>query len=136
MLKKFNILIITLLVTLTSISQTDTKSDSIICVSKWLMHRVIQDLESGDLAKEQLILERDIQDKLREKLTIKDTIIESYRRKEKNTESEMIVMAEVLRLKDEKIQVAKNETKHYKKQRNLFSLGSGGIIALIILILI
>ena len=48
----------------------------------------------------------------------------------------MIVMAEVLRLKDEKIQVAKNETKHYKKQRNLFSLGSGGIIALIILILI
>ena len=136
MLKKFNILIITLLVTLTSISQTDTKSDSIICVSKWLMHRVIQDLESGDLAKEQLILERDIQDKLKEKLTIKDTIIESYRRKEKNTESEMIVMAEVLRLKDEKIQVAKNETKHYKKQRNLFSLGSGGIIALIILILI
>ena len=136
MLKKFDILIITLLVTLTSISQTDTKSDSIICVSKWLMHRVIQDLESGDLAKEQLILERDIQDKLKEKLTIKDTIIESYRRKEKNTESEMIVMAEVLRLKDEKIQVAKNETKHYKKQRNLFSLGSGGIIALIILILI
>ena len=122
--------------TLTSISQTDTKSDSIICVSKWLMHRVIQDLESGDLAKEQLILERDIQDKLKEKLTIKDTIIESYRKKQKNTESEMIVMAEVLRLKDEKIQVAKNETKHYKKQRNLFSLGSGGIIALIILILI
>ena len=53
--------------TLTSISQTDTSDDSIVCVSKWLMQRVIQDLESGDLAKEQLILERDIQDKLREK---------------------------------------------------------------------
>ena len=83
MLKKFNILIITLLVTLTAISQPATKSDSIICVSKWLMQRVIQDLESGDLAKEQLILERDIQDKLKEKLSIKDTIIQSYVLKEK-----------------------------------------------------
>ena len=122
--------------TLTSISQTDTKSDSIICVSKWLMHRVIQDLESGDLAKEQLILERDIQDKLKDQISIKDTIIESYIKKEKNRESELLVMSEVLKLKDEKIKVAKDETKHYKKQRNLFGAGAGGIIALIILILL
>ena len=134
MLKKFNILIITLLVTLTSISQTDTKSDSIICVSKWLMHRVIEDLESGDLAKEQLILERDIQDKLKDQISIKDTIIESYIKKEKNRESELLVMSEVLKLKDEKIKVAKDETKHYKKQRNLFGMSSGVITVLIILI--
>ena len=134
MLKKFNILIITLLVTLTSISQTDTKSDSIICVSKWLMHKVIEDLESGDLAKEQLILERDIQDKLKDQISIKDTIIESYIKKEKNRESELLVMSEVLKLKDEKIKVAKDETKHYKKQRNLFGMSSGVITVLIILI--
>jgi len=121
-------------VTLTSISQTDTKSDSIICVSKWLMHRVIQDLESGDLAKEQLILERDIQDKLKDQISIKDTIIESYIKKEKNRESELLVMSEVLKLKDEKIKVAKDETKHYKKQRNLFGMSSGVITVLIILI--
>ena len=120
--------------TLTSISQTDTKSDSIICVSKWLMHRVIQDLESGDLAKEQLILERDIQDKLKDQISIKDTIIESYIKKEKNRESELLVMSEVLKLKDEKIKVAKDETKHYKKQRNLFGMSSGVITVLIILI--
>ena len=70
--------------TLTSISQTGTNDDSIICVSKWLMQRVIQDLESGDLAKEQLILEREIQSKLQEKLSIKDTIIHQYQNKEKN----------------------------------------------------
>ena len=122
--------------TLTSISQTDTRSDSIICVSKWLMQRVIQDLESGDLAKEQLILEREIQDKLQEKLSIKDTIITAYQLKEKNFQNEMDVITEVLKLKQEQVQVAKDETKHYKKQRNLFGLGSGGIIALIILILI
>ncbi len=122
--------------TLTSISQTDTKNDSIICVSKWLMQQVIQDLESGDLAKEQLILERDIQDKLKEKLSIKDTIIHQYQEKEKNLESEILVVAEMMKLKDGQIQVAKDETKHYKRQRNLFGLGSGGIIALIILILI
>jgi len=121
-------------VTLTSISQTDTKSDSIICVSKWLMHRVIEDLESGDLAKEQLILERDIQDKLKDQISIKDTIIESYIKKEKNRESELLVMSEVLKLKDEKIKVAKDETKHYKKQRNLFGMSSGVITVLIILI--
>ena len=69
--------------TLTSISQTGTNDDSIICVSKWLMQRVIQDLESGDLAKEQLILEREIQSKLQEKLSIKDTIIHQYQNKEK-----------------------------------------------------
>ena len=122
--------------TLTSISQIDTNNDSIICVSKWLMHRVIQDLESGDLAKEQLILERDIQDKLKEKLAIKDTIISSYKLKEKNFHNEMDVITEVLKLKEDQVQVAKDETKHFKKQRNLFGLGSGGIIVLILLILI
>ena len=100
------------------------------------MQQVIQDLESGDLAKEQLILERDIQDKLKEKLSIKDTIIHQYQEKEKNLESEMLVVTEMMKLKDGQIQVAKDETKHYKRQRNLFGLGSGGIIALIILILI
>ena len=122
--------------TLTSISQIDTNNDSIICVSKWLMQRVIQDLESGDLAKEQLILERDIQDKLKEKLAIKDTIISSYELKEKNFHNEMDVITEVLKLKEDQVQVAKDETKHFKKQRNLFGLGSGGIIVLILLILI
>lgn len=122
--------------TSTSISQTDTRNDSIICVSKWLMHRVIQDLESGDLAKEQLILERQIQSKLQEKLTIKDTIIHQYQEKEKNLENELIVISEMMKLKNDQIQVAKAETKHYKRQRNLFGLSSGGIIALIILILI
>lgn len=122
--------------TSTSISQTDTRNDSIICVSKWLMHRVIQDLESGDLAKEQLILERQIQSKLQEKLTIKDTIIHQYQEKEKNLENELIVINEVIRLKDDQINNAKAETKHFKRQRNLFGLSSGGIIALIILILI
>ena len=120
--------------TLTAISQTDTKSDSIICVSKWLMQRVIQDLESGDLAKEQLILERDIQDKLKEKLSIKDTIIQSYVLKEKNFESEMLVISEMIKLKDDQIVVAKDETKYYKKQRNLFGIGSGLFSILIILI--
>ena len=122
--------------TLTSISQTDTKSDSIICVSKWLMQRVIQDLESGDLAKEQLILEREIQSKLQEKLSIKDTIIHQYQNKEKNLHNELSVITEMMKLKDGQIQVAKDETKHFKRQRNLFGLGSGGIIVLILLILI
>jgi hypothetical protein len=121
-------------VTLTAISQTDTKSDSIICVSKWLMQRVIQDLESGDLAKEQLILERDIQDKLKEKLSIKDTIISQYQEKESNFHNEMVVLTEMMKLKDKQIIVAKDETKHYKKQRNLFGIGSGLFSILIILI--
>jgi hypothetical protein len=100
------------------------------------MQRVIQDLESGDLAKEQLILERDIQDKLKEKLSIKDTIISQYQEKESNFHNEMLVITEMMKLKDGQIQVAKDETKHFKRQRNLFGLGGGGIIALIILILI
>ena len=104
--------------TLTSISQTDTQNDSIVCVSKWLMHKVIQDLEIGDLAKEQIVIERQIHKTLEKQLAIKDTIISSYK------------------LKDGQIAVAKDETKHYKKQRNLFGVGGGGIIALIILILL
>tara|TARA_R100000231_G_C5287138_1_gene153456 strand:- start:27 stop:329 length:303 start_codon:yes stop_codon:yes gene_type:complete len=100
------------------------------------MQRVIQDLESGDLAKEQLILEREIQSKLQEKLSIKDTIIHQYQNKEKNLHNELSVITEMMKLKDGQIQVAKDETKHFKRQRNLFGLGSGGIITLIILILI
>jgi hypothetical protein len=98
------------------------------------MQRVIQDLESGDLAKEQLILERDIQDKLKEKLSIKDTIISQYQEKESNFHNEMVVLTEMMKLKDKQIIVAKDETKHYKKQRNLFGIGSGLFSILIILI--
>ena len=136
MLKKLNILILILLATSTSISQTDTQSDSIICVSKWLMHKVIQDLEIGDLAKEQIVIERQIHKTLEKQLSIKDTIISSYKQKESNFQSEMDVISEVIRLKDDQIVVAKDETKHYKKQRNLFGMGSGGIILLIILIVL
>ena len=46
------------------------------------------------------------------------------------------MLLEVMKLKDGQIAVAKDETKHYKKQRNLFGVGGGGIIALIILILL
>ena len=75
-------------------------------------------------------------DKLQEKLSIKDTIIHQYQNKEKNLHNELSVITEMMKLKDGQIQVAKDETKHFKRQRNLFGLGSGGIIALIILILI
>jgi hypothetical protein len=136
MLKKLNILILILSVTLTSISQTDTQNDSIVCVSKWLMHKVIQDLEIGDLAKEQIVIERQIHKTLEKQLAIKDTIISSYKLKESNFQNEMDVITEVMKLKDGQIAVAKDETKHYKKQRNLFGVGGGGIIALIILILL
>ena len=136
MLKKLNILILILSLTSTSISQTDIQSDSIICVSKWLMHKVIQDLEIGDLAKEQIVIERQIHKTLEKQLSIKDTIISSYKQKESNFQSEMDVITEVIKLKDGQILVAKDETKHYKKQRNLFGLGSGGIILLIILIVL
>ena len=122
--------------TLTSISQTDTQNDSIVCVSKWLMHKVIQDLEIGDLAKEQIVIERQIHKTLEKQLAIKDTIISSYKLKESNFQNEMDVITEVMKLKDGQILVAKDETKHYKKQRNLFGVGGGGIIALIILILL
>ncbi len=122
--------------TLTSISQTDTQNDSIVCVSKWLMHKVIQDLEIGDLAKEQIVIERQIHKTLEKQLAIKDTIISSYKLKESNFQNEMDVITEVMKLKDGQIAVAKDETKHYKKQRNLFGVGGGGIIALIILILL
>ena len=92
MLKKLNILILILSVTLTSISQTDTQNDSIVCVSKWLMHKVIQDLEIGDLAKEQIVIERQIHKTLEKQLAIKDTIISSYKLKESNFQNEMDVI--------------------------------------------
>jgi|TARA_R110000803_G_scaffold42850_9_gene91790 hypothetical protein len=100
------------------------------------MHKVIQDLEIGDLAKEQIVIERQIHKTLEKQLSIKDTIISSYKQKESNFQSEMDVITEVIKLKDGQILVAKDETKHYKKQRNLFGLGSGGIILLIILIVL
>tara|TARA_R110002050_G_scaffold217161_2_gene353190 strand:+ start:1979 stop:2281 length:303 start_codon:yes stop_codon:yes gene_type:complete len=100
------------------------------------MHKVIQDLEIGDLAKEQIVIERQIHKTLEKQLAIKDTIISSYKLKESNFQNEMDVITEVMKLKDGQIAVAKDETKHYKKQRNLFGVGGGGIIALIILILL
>jgi hypothetical protein len=46
----------------------------------------------------------------------------------------MVVLTEMMKLKDKQIIVAKDETKHFKKQRNLFGIGSGLFSILIILI--
>tara|TARA_Y100000310_G_scaffold265467_1_gene276519 strand:+ start:141 stop:560 length:420 start_codon:yes stop_codon:yes gene_type:complete len=122
MLKKLNILIILLLTTLQIISQTDT-NDSIICLPKTVLVKAIQDIESGDLAKEQLILERSIQEHLQQQLEVKDTIINTYIEKETSFSTEINLLNEIIIKKDEQVDLFKKQSRKYLRQRNIAVVG-------------
>ena len=135
MLRKLIISIILLVTTLPSISQTVT-SDSLICLPKRYLVQAIQDIEAGDLATKQLILEQKIQKTLRDQLSIKDSVIATGSDIIWSLETEIRLLNETVSTKDEQIELQKKLTKKYKRQRNGILAGAGSAIILFIVLIL
>jgi len=135
MLRKLIISIILLVTTLPSISQTVT-SDSLICLPKRYLVQAIQDIEAGDLATKQLILEQKIQKTLRDQLSIKDSVIATGSEIIWSLETEIRLLNETVSTKDEQIELQKKLAKKYKRQRNGILAGAGSAIILFIALIL
>ena len=135
MLKKLIISIILLVTTLPSISQTVT-SDSLICLPKRYLVQAIQDIEAGDLATKQLILEQKIQKTLRDQLSIKDSVIATGSDIIWSLETEIRLLNETVSTKDEQIELQKKLAKKYKRQRNGILAGAGSAIILFLVLIL
>tara|TARA_R100001509_G_scaffold132052_1_gene85450 strand:+ start:445 stop:843 length:399 start_codon:yes stop_codon:yes gene_type:complete len=127
--------IILLVTTLPSISQTVT-SDSLICLPKRYLVQAIQDIEAGDLATKQLILEQKIQKTLRDQLSIKDSVIATGSDIIWSLETEIRLLNETVSTKDEQIELQKKLAKKYKRQRNGILAGAGSAIILFIVLIL
>ena len=135
MLRKLIISIILLVTTLPSISQTVT-SDSLICLPKRYLVQAIQDIEAGDLATKQLILEQKIQQTLRDQLSLKDSVIATGSEIIWSLETEIRLLNETVSTKDEQIELQKKLAKKYKRQRNGILAGAGSAIILFIVLIL
>jgi hypothetical protein len=135
MLRKLIISIILLVTTLPSISQTVT-SDSLICLPKRYLVQAIQDIEAGDLATKQLILEQKIQKTLRDQLSIKDSVIATGSDIIWSLETEIRLLNQTVSTKDEQIELQKKLAKKYKRQRNGILAGAGSAIILFIVLIL
>jgi hypothetical protein len=135
MLRKLIISIILLVTTLPSISQTVT-SDSLICLPKRYLVQAIQDIEAGDLATKQLILEQKIQNTLRDQLSIKDSVIATGSDIIWSLETEIRLLNQTVSTKDEQIELQKKLAKKYKRQRNGILAGAGSAIILFIVLIL
>jgi len=135
MLRKLIISIILLVTTSPSISQTVT-SDSLICLPKRYLVQAIQDIEAGDLATKQLILEQKIQKTLRDQLSIKDSVIATGSDIIWSLETEIRLLNETVSTKDDQIELQKKLAKKYKRQRNGILAGAGSAIILFIALIL
>ena len=135
MLKKLTILIILLVTTLPSISQTVT-NDSLICLPKHILVKAIQDIEAGDLATKQLLLEQKIQETLKQQLTVKDSVITTYEEKNKSYELEIGLLNQTVTTKDQQIDLHKKNAKKYRRQRNGILAGAGSAIVLFLVLIL
>ena len=118
--------------TLPSISQTVTANDSLICLPKRTLQQVIKDLESGDLASKELILERRINLHLQVTVSAKDSIISVYKDKEDTYDAEIMLLNRKLDTKDEQLQLYQDRMNQYKTERNI-AIGTGATIIIGIL---
>jgi len=135
MLKPLIVSIILLVTTLPSISQTVT-SDSLICLPKRYLVQAIQDIEAGDLAVKQLILEQKIQKTLRDQLSLKDSVITTYQEKQNTFETEIKLLNETISTKDDQIDLQKKLATKYKRQRNGILAGAGSAIILFMVLIL
>ena len=118
--------------TLPSISQTDTANDSLICLPKRTLQQVIKDLETGDLATKELVLERRINIQLQATVIAKDSIISKYEEKGITYDQEIMLLNGKIDTKDEQIQLYQDRMNQYKTERDI-AIGTGATIIIGIL---
>jgi len=92
MVKKLEILVITLLLSSTIFSQKDTSK---ICFDYKVAKQIALDLTKGDSAKAELKVTKDLVEKLNEKIFEQDSVIKIYFKKDSNYLSQVKDYADI-----------------------------------------
>ena len=134
MRKELLTLIVILLTSFTSTSQSVTPPDSIICLpTEWVKNIVIE-LEEKDLCEIKLEGEKVENVLLMNKLELKDSIIDNFKIKEENYNNTINSFEETLNLKDKQIDIEKKKAKKTKFQRNIIGIGTLVLLVLQVIV--
>jgi hypothetical protein len=114
--------------TLTAISQKGILSDSLVCLPKGTMKKIILDLESGDLARQELAIVYSINTDLNNAIALKNSIILNHQKKETTYINDINSYKLVIDVKNTQIELAKAEAKKYRRQRNGVLIGGSALI--------
>lgn len=116
------------MMTLTAISQKGILSDSLVCLPKGTMKKIILDLESGDLARQELAIVYSINTDLNNAIALKNSIILNHQKKETTYINDINSYKLVIDAKNTQIELAKAEAKKYRRQRNGVLIGGSALI--------
>ena len=132
-MKKLGLLIILVMMSSTSFSQTDTDTLS-IQLEKPVVKLVIKDLLTGDEAKEELVLSSKKFKLLEQKVELKDSIILNLNNKISNFNSIMLTKDDQLGLSQELTKKLQLDLKKQKLKTKLVGLAGIGVAVGILVI--
>ena len=132
-MKKLGLLIILAMMSFTSFSQTDTDTLS-IQLEKPVVKLVINDLLTGDEAKEELVLSSKKFKLLEQKVELKDSIISNLNNKISNFNSIMLTKDNQLGLSQELTKKLQLDLKKQKLKTKLVGLAGIGVAVGILVI--
>ena len=135
-MKKLIPLIVLMMMSLQSFSQTDTKTDSLktIQLNKPIVRLVIKDLIKGDGNKNELIIVNEKIGLLEKKVVIKDSVINKLNERVVNFESMLNTKSNQIALSKELSLKLQTDLKKQKVKTKLMS-GAGILVAVGILVL-
>ncbi len=125
-MKKLIPLIILMMMSFSSFSQTDTEKSIRLKVP--IAKLVIKDLVIGDGAKEELSLLSNKLNLLENKIVLKDSIITNLNKSVMNFESILITKSDQLAMSQELSLKLQTDLKKQKARTKLFQLGSGALV--------
>lgn len=124
-MKKLILLIVILLLSLNSFSQTGTAKDSIVSLQVPIVKLVIKDLIQGDGNKLQLIESNKELDLTREKVKLKDSVIDNLGSKILNLQTIIQTKEEQFKLQQELSKKLEKELKSQKTKTFFYKVGAG-----------
>ncbi len=125
-MKKLIPLIILMMMSFSSFSQTDTEKSIRLKVP--IAKLVIKDLVIGDGAKEELSLLNNKLNLLESKIVLKDSVILNLNKSVMNFESILVTKSDQLAISQELSLKLQTDLKKQKARTKLFQLGSGALV--------
>lgn len=108
-------------------SQTDTDTKFVKCFPEPVLRMMLKDLISGDSAKSMLVIQEEEIRLMEDKISVQDSIINSYRFKEENYEK-IINEYNKFKVLEDYIENLEGDLKQEKKNNRLKTISSIGLI--------
>jgi hypothetical protein len=128
-MKHWKLLVILILTTFQSFSQSVTVNDTIVCLPKSYLISAIQDIKSGDFCKAELLATRKIVTLKDAQLLEKDSVIINYKGVIRRYKYEVNDLNDLIDVKDDQIKLYLVKAKKERRKR-IAIIASGTTIAI------